>query len=424
MRRIALFASVFVLVAARAVRAGQAQRGRHDRGSRVDRPRGRRRPHHRRIDRPRLSGSALRRGQAELHPEAAARRPADRRRPRAGDRLAAAAVHAEPQRRIQAGAPGYLDASLGATILEIPTGQITRAMGDVHPLGNPHYWLDPENGKRIAKQIADKLSELRPNDRAYFQQQLADFTARLDAAEKRWLAMMAPYKGTKVVTYHRSFPNFAERFGLDIIGYVEPRPGIPPTPQHTLDLINEMKRQNVKLVLVEPYFDLKTPNAIGRETGARGAGDAAVGRRHQGGHRLLQAVRLRHQPAGERDQEDGDEIARGRYLDAGVPGRAVRGQPDPHRHSRLSRRARRRAGRDLRRSVAGADRRARRDHRAADAVVERRSARRRTSTGSACCSPSSARWCSRRFAAIARGFRRRRSSASATPWRRRRRFWR
>jgi len=170
--------------------------------------------------------------------------------------------------RIQAGAPGYLDVSLGATILEVPTGQITRAMGDVHPLGNPHYWMDPENGKRIAKQIADKLSELRPNDRAYFQQQLAAFTSRLDGEEKRWLAMMAPYKGTKVVTYHRSFPNFAERFGLDIMGYVEPRPGIPPTPQHTLDLINEMKRQNVKLVLVEPYFDLKTPNAVGRETGA------------------------------------------------------------------------------------------------------------------------------------------------------------
>jgi len=171
--------------------------------------------------------------------------------------------------KIQPGAAGYLDASLGATILEIPTGQITRAMGDVHPLGNPHYWLDPENGKRIAKQIADKLSELRPNDRPYFQQQLESFTSRLDTAEKRWLAAVAPYKGTKVVTYHRSFPNFSERFGLDIIGYVEPRPGIPPTPQHTLDLMNEMKRQNVKLMLIEPYFDLKTPNAIGRDTGAQ-----------------------------------------------------------------------------------------------------------------------------------------------------------
>jgi zinc/manganese transport system substrate-binding protein len=171
--------------------------------------------------------------------------------------------------KIQPGAQGYLDASLNAIILEIPTGQITRAMGDVHPLGNPHYWLDPENGKRVAKEIADKLGELRPGDRTSFDQRLADFTMRLDVAEKRWLAMMAPYKGTKVVTYHRSFPNFSERFGLDIIGYVEPKPGIPPTPQHTLDLMNEMKRQNVKLVLVEPYFDLKTPNAIGRETGAR-----------------------------------------------------------------------------------------------------------------------------------------------------------
>jgi zinc/manganese transport system substrate-binding protein len=170
--------------------------------------------------------------------------------------------------KIQPGAAGYLDASLGATILEVPSGQITRAMGDVHPLGNPHYWMDPENGKRVAKEIADKLNEFRPNDRAYFDQQLASFTSRLSEAEKRWLSMMAPYKGTKMVTYHRSFPNFAERFGLDIIGYVEPRPGIPPTPQHTLDLENEMKRQNVKLVLVEPYFDLKTPQAVGRDTGA------------------------------------------------------------------------------------------------------------------------------------------------------------
>jgi zinc/manganese transport system substrate-binding protein len=171
--------------------------------------------------------------------------------------------------KIQPGADGYLDASEQARILDIPQGQITRAMGDVHPLGNPHYWLDPENGKIIGREIAEKLARLRPGDKAYFDQRLADFTARLDAAEKRWLAAMAPYKGVKVVTYHRSFPNFAERFGLDVVGYVEPRPGIPPTPQHTLDLINEMKRQNIKLVLVEPYFDLKTPNAIGRETGAQ-----------------------------------------------------------------------------------------------------------------------------------------------------------
>jgi len=171
--------------------------------------------------------------------------------------------------KIQVGGPGYLDASLTAQIMEVPTGQITRAMGDVHPLGNPHYWLDPENGKRVAAAIAAKLSELRSGDKAYFDQRLADFNQRLDAGEKRWLAAMAPYKGTKVITYHRSFPNFAQRFGLDIVGYVEQRPGIPPTPQHTLDLINEMKRQNVKIVMVEPYFDLKTPNSIGQQAGAQ-----------------------------------------------------------------------------------------------------------------------------------------------------------
>ena len=171
--------------------------------------------------------------------------------------------------KVQVGAQGYLDASQRARILDIPTGQVTRAEGDVHPQGNPHYWLDPENGKAVAREIADKLSELRPNDRATFDQRLTAFNGRVDDAEKRWLAAMQPYKGVKVVTYHRSFPNFAERFGLDIVGYVEPRPGIPPSPQHTLDLINDMKRQNVKLVLVEPYFDLKTPNSIGRETGAQ-----------------------------------------------------------------------------------------------------------------------------------------------------------
>src|SRR5437867_1363453 len=100
------------------------------------------------------------------------------------------------------GACSCFSATLHARILDIPQGQITRAMGDVHPLGNPHYWLDPENGKIIARDIADKLSQFRPADRAAFQQRLSDFTGRLDAAEKRWLAALAPYKGTKVVTYH------------------------------------------------------------------------------------------------------------------------------------------------------------------------------------------------------------------------------
>jgi len=170
--------------------------------------------------------------------------------------------------KIQHGANGYLDASLTAKILEIPTTQITRAMGDVHPQGNPHYWLDPANGRRIAQAIQQKLSEIDPANAGYFAARYADFDKRLAEGEQRWTAAMAPYKGLKIVTYHRSWPNFCERFGLDVIGYVEPRPGIPPSPSHTLDLIQEMKRLGVKILLVEPYFDTKTPNSIGRETGA------------------------------------------------------------------------------------------------------------------------------------------------------------
>jgi ABC-type Zn uptake system ZnuABC Zn-binding protein ZnuA len=171
--------------------------------------------------------------------------------------------------KIQPGSKGYLDASLTVKILEIPTGQITRAMGDVHPSGNPHYWLEPGNGRRMAQAIRDKLSELLPNDKALFAQRYADFDQQLGAAEKRWDATMAPYKGTKIVTYHRSWPNFMERFGLEVMGYVEPKPGIPPSPAHTVDLINEMKRQGAKLIIVEPYFDLKTPQAITNQLGGK-----------------------------------------------------------------------------------------------------------------------------------------------------------
>ena len=171
--------------------------------------------------------------------------------------------------KIQPGGPGYLDASIGVRILEIPTGQITRAMGDVHPAGNPHYWLDPDNGRIIAKSILEALARISPGDRAFLEQRYADFDRRLSEAQKRWMAAMAPYKSTKVVTYHRSWPNFTERFGLDVIGYVEPKPGIPPSPSHTIDLIAEMKRQQVKLILVEPYFDMKTPQAVAAQTGAQ-----------------------------------------------------------------------------------------------------------------------------------------------------------
>lgn len=170
--------------------------------------------------------------------------------------------------KIQVNAAGYLDVSQYCQILEIPTTQITRAMGDVHPLGNPHFWLDPENGRRIAGAIQQKLAQLRPGDAAYFQQRYEEFDRRLGEAEKGWEERIAPYRDREVVTYHNSWPNFAERFGLQVVGYVEPKPGIPPSPQHTLQLINFMRSHQIKLILVEPYFDLKTPQAVARQTGA------------------------------------------------------------------------------------------------------------------------------------------------------------
>jgi len=171
--------------------------------------------------------------------------------------------------KIQAGSNGYLDASMNVKILEIPTGQITRAMGDVHPLGNPHYWLEPGNGRRIAQAIRDKFSQLSPGNASYFAQRYSDFDTRLAAGEKRWDAALAPYKGSKLVTFHRSWPNFMERWDLDVIGYVEPKPGIPPTPQHTLEVIDAMKREGAKLIVVEPYFDLKTPQSIATQVGGK-----------------------------------------------------------------------------------------------------------------------------------------------------------
>lgn len=169
--------------------------------------------------------------------------------------------------KVQPGAAGHLDASQNVKILEIPTGQITRAMGDVHAQGNPHYWLDPGNGRLIAQAIRDRLSQLQPADRATFDSRYADFDRRLAEAERRWDAAMAPYRGAKIVTYHRSWPNFVARFGLDVIGYVEPKPGIPPAPAHTIALIGEMKRQGVKVIIVEPYFDTRAPQAIASQVG-------------------------------------------------------------------------------------------------------------------------------------------------------------
>jgi ABC-type Zn uptake system ZnuABC Zn-binding protein ZnuA len=170
---------------------------------------------------------------------------------------------------IRPGQKGYLDLSQGVEILDRPTGTVNRSMGDVHPLGNPHYWLDPANAVRMAIEISNKLSELRPSEAAYFAQRLQNFKVRMNDANKRWVAEMAPFRGAKIVTYHPSWPNFARHFGLEVAGTVEPKPGIPPSPSHTLEIINLIKEQKIKAIVMEPYFDRKTPDFIAEKTGAK-----------------------------------------------------------------------------------------------------------------------------------------------------------
>ena len=171
--------------------------------------------------------------------------------------------------KIRPNGRGYLDASVACDVLEKPTVQVTRAMGDVHPYGNPHYWLDPANGRVIARAIAAKLSLLDPDGKAIFERNLAAFEARLAEAEARWAKALAPYAGTKVVTYHNSWPNFAKYFKLDVVGFLEPKPGIPPSPQHKLEIVNLMLAKKVPLILMEVYFDRKDPDFIASKTASK-----------------------------------------------------------------------------------------------------------------------------------------------------------
>lgn len=167
--------------------------------------------------------------------------------------------------RIQPGASGYFDASHDVEILEIPKPPV---VPNAQPLGNPYYWLDPENGRTIAQALATKLSEIRPQDAPYFEDRFQMFGKRLSAAERGWEAEMKPYRGHRVVTYQRSWSYLLKRFQLVSVGEIEPQPGIPPNRSHTTELIGLMKIRNVKVILVEPYYEMNTPNLIARETGA------------------------------------------------------------------------------------------------------------------------------------------------------------
>ncbi len=171
--------------------------------------------------------------------------------------------------KIQVGALGFVDASKGIAVLEIPTGTVDRSQGDVHLQGNPHYWLDPMNGKQIARNIAEGLKRIDPAYSADYEKNLVSFTERLDTALRRWQGEMNPFAGAKVVTYHSSWPYFLKRFGLISVGHIEPKPGIPPSTAHLKGLIEMIPREKVKVIIMEPYFDKKTPQFIAEKTGAK-----------------------------------------------------------------------------------------------------------------------------------------------------------
>jgi zinc/manganese transport system substrate-binding protein len=166
------------------------------------------------------------------------------------------------------GGAGYVDASVGISPLEVPSGPVSRAMGDVHPYGNPHYQLDPDNAKVIARNIADGLSRVDVADAGYFQQRLADFSKRVDERLAGWLQLLAPYRGTKIVTYHKGWDYFAQRFGLDIIGTMEPKPGVAPSPAHLAQLITLMQAQHCKLLIKEPFYPENLTRVVADKTGA------------------------------------------------------------------------------------------------------------------------------------------------------------
>src|SRR6266566_6356257 len=171
--------------------------------------------------------------------------------------------------KIQPGELGNLDCSRAIPVLDVPTTKVDRSMGDIHPQGNPHYWLPPGNAKIIAREIAQRLGQLDPEGKAEYDRNLAAFEARVDAKAKEWEAAAAKLKGVKVVTYHKSWSYVTQWLGLEEIGYVEPKPGIPPDPQHLARLIALMKEKQAKLLLMEDFYNKSVASLVAEKAGAK-----------------------------------------------------------------------------------------------------------------------------------------------------------
>ncbi len=173
--------------------------------------------------------------------------------------------------KIRFGEPGHVIASVGVDLqgLAVRGGvMIDRSLGDIHIYGNPHFWLDPLNGKIIAQNILDGLKRNSPENAAYFEGNKKRFDREIDTHMVKWMEKMKPYSGTNVIAYHRSWPNFSKRFGINVVGYVELRPGIAPSPAHIATLIKRMNSEDIRVLIREPCYETKIPKFISSKTGA------------------------------------------------------------------------------------------------------------------------------------------------------------
>ena len=170
--------------------------------------------------------------------------------------------------KIQKGAAGYVDASVGVGLLQVPTSA-NRGEGDIHIFGNPHYWLDPLNGKVIARNIANGLERVDPSNKSTYENNLQAFFNNINIKLKEWEAEMAPFKGSRIIAYHNEWVYFETRFGLKIVDFMEPKPGIPPTPSQLVKVIGEVKANNIKVIISSPYFSTSSANVVAKQTGAK-----------------------------------------------------------------------------------------------------------------------------------------------------------
>ena len=171
--------------------------------------------------------------------------------------------------KAQRGSPNVIDASQGIEVLKVPTGRVDRSMGDVHPLGSPHYTLDPANLPLVTHTIAAGLARAAPEHSRGFEANREAFLEKVAEADRRWKALLAPFRGARIVSHHDSWPYMFRAFGLVEGGIIEDRPGIPPSPQHLAALIHRMRDEKVKIILLESWYPPDAANLVARETGAK-----------------------------------------------------------------------------------------------------------------------------------------------------------